>query len=99
MRGANPGTKGLYFWTVLIHVWVWGHSFPFLSLDPLQRLHPGGGGGEKGGVFLPESRFGRRPAPIHRAPHPPCHPSPRVAPGGHNKRLASLFQLVANRVA
>lgn len=76
MRGANPGTKDLYFWTALIHIWVSGHSFPFLPLDPLQRLHPGGGGGGKGGVFLPESCFGRRPAPIHRAPLPPAIPPP-----------------------
>lgn len=56
-------------------------------------------GGEGGDVCFSQSCFGSCAVPMHSAALPLCQPLPRVAPGGHNKRLVSLFQLVANSVA
>lgn len=80
-----------------------GTAFPFCfwthCIPAAFSLHPGRGGGERGGLFFSQSRFGRCTVPVHGVPLPLCLPSPRAAPDGHNKRLASLFQLVANHVA
>lgn len=72
---------------------------PAHCIPAASSLHPGRGRGEGGGVCFSQSCSGSCTVPMHSTPLPLCQPLPRVAPGGHNKRLVSLFQLVANRVA
>lgn len=101
-HGSNLGVKGPYFGAASNpRLTLWAQlplsaPAPTVSLQiPLSTLEEL----KKKGVFFSQSCFGRYTLPMHSIPLYLCHPSPRVAPGGHNKRLASLFQLAANRVA
>lgn len=101
-RGSNPGVKGPYFGAAsnpCLTLWAklsLSAPAPTVSLRiPLSTLEEL----KKKGVFFSQSCFERHTVPMHSIPLCLCRPSPRVAPGGHSKRLASLFQLAANRVA